>query len=74
MMLGHGDTDRVVDITLEGEHIEQYRSIKILGLNLDEKLNLSLHTREVCNRISKQVGILNRLYQPVQNCNCTNQL
>ena len=68
MMLGHGDTDRVVDITLGREHIEQYRSIKILGVNLDEKLNLSLHTREVCNRISKQVGILNRLKNLIPTC------
>ena len=59
MMLGHGDTDRIINITLGGEHIEQSRSIKILGVNLDEKLNFSLHKRQVCKRVSKQVGILN---------------
>lgn len=61
MMLGHGDTDRIINITLGGEHIEQSRSIKILGVNLDEKLNFILHIRDICNRVSKQVGILNRL-------------
>ena len=60
-MLGHGDTDRIINITIGGEHIEQSRLIKILGVNIDEKLNFSLHVSEVCNRVSKQVGILNRL-------------
>lgn len=68
MMLGHGDTDRLINITLGGKHIEQSRSIKILGVNLDDKLNFSLHIREVCNRVSKQVGILNRLKNLIPSC------
>ena len=67
-MLWHGDTDRIINITLGGEHIEQSRSINILGVNLDEKLNFSLHTRDVCNTVSKQVGILNRLKNLIPSC------
>lgn len=55
-MLRHGDTDRIINITLGGEHIEQSRSINILGVNLDEKLNLSLHTRDVCNTVVSKLG------------------
>ena len=65
MMLGHGDTDRIINITLGGKHIEQSRS---MGVNLDDKLNFSLHIREVCNRVSKQVGILNRLKNLIPSC------
>ena len=67
-MLGHGDTNRIINITVGGEHIEQSRSIKILGVNIDEKLNFSLHVSEVCNRVSKQVGILNRLKYLIPSC------
>lgn len=52
MMLGHGITDRIINITVGGKHIEQSRSIKILGVNLDKKLNFSHHISEVCNRVS----------------------
>ena len=68
MMLGHGDTDRIINITSGGEHIEQSRSIKILGVNLDEKLNFILHIRDICNRVSKQVGILNRVKNLIPSC------
>ena len=67
-MLRHGDTERIINITLGGEHIEQSRSINILGVNLDEKLHFSLHTRDVCNTVSKQVGILNRLKNLIPSC------
>ena len=67
-MLGHGDTDRIINITVGGEHIEQSRLIKILGVNIGEKLNFSLHVSEVCNRVSKQVGILNRLKYLIPSC------
>ena len=67
-MLGHGDTDRIINITVGGEHIEQSRLIKILAVNIDEKLNFSLHVSEVCNRVSKQVGILNRLKYLIPSC------
>ena len=65
MILGHGDTDR---ISVESEHIQQSRSIKILAVNIDEKLNFRLHLSEVCNRVSKQVRILNRLKNLIPSC------
>ena len=68
MIIGHGDTDRIINITVGGKHTEQSRSIKILGVNIDEKLNFSLHISEVCNRVSKQVGILNRLKNLIPSC------
>lgn len=69
-MLGHGDTDRIINVTVGREHIviEQSRSIKILGVNIDEKLNFSLHVSEVCNRVSKQLGILNGLKYLIPSC------
>ena len=68
MILGHGDTDRIIDSSVESEHIQQSRSIKILAVNIDEKLNFRLHISEVCNRVSKQVGILNRLKSLIPAC------
>lgn len=67
-MLGHGDADRIINITLGGEHIEQSRTFKILGVNLDEKLNFILHIRDICSRVSKQAGILNILKNLTPSC------
>ena len=61
MMLGHGNTDSTINLSVGGEQIEQSRSIKILGVNIDEKLNFNIHISAVCKRVSRQVGILNRL-------------
>ena len=35
MLLGHGDTEGTISITIGGEHIEQTQLIKILGVNID---------------------------------------
>ena len=60
-MLGHGNTDSIINLSVGGEQIEQPRSIKILGVNIDEKLKFNIHISEVCKRVSRQVGILNKL-------------
>ena len=68
MILGHGDTDRIINSSIESEHIQQSRSIKILAVNIDEKINFRLNISQVCNRVSKQVGILNRLKNLIPSC------
>ena len=52
MILGHGDTDRIINSSIESEHIQQSRSIKILAVNIDEKINFRLNISQVCNRVS----------------------
>lgn len=68
MILGHGNTDRIINSSIESEHIQQSRSIKILAVNIDEKINFRLNISQVCNRVSKQVGILNRLKNLIPSC------
>ena len=68
MILGHGNTDRIINSSIESEHIQQSRSIKILAVNIDEKINFRLNISQVYNRVSKQVGILNRLKNLIPSC------
>ena len=61
MLLGCENTERKINFDIDGEHIEQTQSIKILGVHIDEKLNFGPHISEICKRVSKQIGVLNRL-------------
>ena len=38
MLLGCENTERTINFAIDGEHIEQTQSIKILGVHIDEKL------------------------------------
>ena len=62
MLLGHRNQERrTMNIDIGGEKVKQSQSIKLLGVHLDEQLNFSHHISDICKRVSKQVGVLNRL-------------
>ena len=49
------------DINLNNVPISQNSSITYLGVIFDEKLKFNLHIKDICNKISKSIGVLNKL-------------
>ena len=60
MLLGCENTERTINFAIDGEHIEQTQAIKILGVHINGKLTFSVFISEICKRVSKQIGVLNR--------------
>jgi hypothetical protein len=54
-------TDRILDIQLEGKRLEQVDHFKLLGLAFDEKLSFASHIESLCKKLSKRIGILNKI-------------
>jgi len=50
-----------LEIELEGSTLEQVENVKLLGLELDEELSFDIHIDSLCEKISKRIGILNRI-------------
>ena len=50
-----------IDIKLNNSSLTYKNNITFLGITLDDKLNFSSHINYVCNKISKSIGILNKL-------------
>lgn len=61
MTLGNPKGERNGDLDIHGEKVEQARSIKILGVNLDDNLNCRDHIRGVCKKVGGMIGMLGRL-------------
>ena len=40
MLLGRENAEGKINLKIAGEHVEQIHSIKILGVHIDDKLNL----------------------------------
>ena len=53
--------DRKLEIELKGSTLEQVENVKLLGLELDEELSFDIHIDSLCKKISKRIGILNRI-------------
>ena len=53
--------DRKLEIELNGSVLQQVQDAKLLGLELDEQLTFDLHIDSLCKKISKRIGILNRI-------------
>ena len=53
--------DRKLEIELKGSTLEQVENVKLLGLELDEQLSFDVHIDALCQKISKRIGILNRI-------------
>ena len=49
------------DISVDGHAIERMGEIKLLGVQIDEKLNFTSHISELCTKTSQKVGVLVRL-------------
>ena len=50
-----------VPVKLHGSEVDRTRSIKFLGVILDETLNFSDHTNYISGKISKTIGIMNKV-------------
>ena len=49
------------DILIDGKKIESEKSVKLLGINIDDKLNFEEHISTLCKRASAQLNALIRL-------------
>ena len=49
------------DISVDGYVVERLEEIKLLGVQIDEKLNFTSHISELCTKANKKVGVLVRL-------------
>ena len=53
--------DQELHIELNGTHLEQVDHVKLLGLELDEELSFNYHVQSLSKKMSKRIGILNRI-------------
>ncbi len=52
--------DSNVILTLRGVTIEQDNYVKLLGVNIDKKLNFKFHVNEVIRKCARQLNVLRR--------------
>jgi hypothetical protein len=50
-----------LDLEINGFSITPEKSVKLLGITIDSKLNFSEHVTELCKKTSKQLNVLRRL-------------
>ena len=48
-------------VILDGCIIQPEKVVKLLGINIDENLNFSIHTEEICKKAGRQLSALRRL-------------
>ena len=53
--------DQELHIELNGTHLEQVDHVKLLGLELDAELSFNSHVQSLSKKMSKRIGILNRM-------------
>ena len=53
--------DRKLEIQLKGCKLEQANNVELLGLELNKQLSFTVHTDCLCKKISKHIGMLNRI-------------
>ena len=51
----------MVNITVDGVNIPQVNTSKFLGVHMDEHLKWNIHIDEINKKITKSIGILNRI-------------
>ena len=49
------------DVSVDGHAIERMGEIKLLGVQIDEKLNFTSHISELCTKASQKVGVIVQL-------------
>ena len=50
-----------LQVSVLGNLVQQLSFIKLLGVTLDNKLNFHVHIANLCRKVGRQVGVLNRL-------------
>ena len=51
----------LLQLSIDGKHIEHVKYFKFLGILFDENLTRKCHINMVTNKLTKVIGILNRL-------------
>lgn len=49
-MKGGRLSDKQLELNVNGTAIKSYNSIKLLGVNIDDNLNFSDHTSDICKK------------------------
>jgi len=52
---------RIPAISINNTNIRQVDRCNFLGITIDDKLSFKLHVKNVCNSVSKSIGIINRV-------------
>ena len=55
--------NNLINLTLNGQSIEQTKSTKFLGYIIEDDMSWRMHVKYLCNKISKSVGILRKARQ-----------
>ena len=50
-----------MDVSIDGQMIKTTDQMRLLGVDIDEKMNFSVHISEMCKKVSRKVGVLMRL-------------
>ena len=56
-----GRCENIDDFVIGNHVIKPEKSVKILGLHLDNKLNFDNHISNICQKAGKQIQVLSRL-------------
>ena len=54
-------TNESLSVNILGQSVERVACIKFLGVNIDEALNFTNHTNHIASKISKTIGIMNKV-------------
>ena len=65
MLLGPDDIE--IKINVHGKTIEMQHSVKLLGIQIDNKLTFNHHVSNVCKKAGNQINILKRLGKLLDN-------
>ena len=61
MLFSNRDTLMPGPVIFDNVQIERVISTKFLGIHIDDKLNWKMHTTHLCNLLSRNVGMMNKL-------------
>ena len=60
MVLGN-ESYKQFKLTINGSSINSQKSVKLLGITIDSKLNFNSHIENICNMASYKVFVLQRI-------------
>ena len=61
-------TDEIPVLQINNEKIEHIEEFNFLALTIDSCLNWKAHTRKIANKISRTLGVMNRINNQVPKC------
>ena len=61
-------TDKIPVLQINNDKIEHIEEFNFLGLTIDSCLNWKAHTQKIANKISRTLGVMNRIKNQVPKC------